>query len=225
MVILTASTATVIPNLEPDWRLRPHTTHSIYSDESIFRQPPSDKVEEAWKRIADIGVLPISYEDVVALGKDPSSVAKAPMNWGQGSEAYLAHLDGIHLLHCLDSMRQSLYYNFHHYHPNGTTEGYHVHLSHCQEALAKHLMCQPSVELITYSWAEEKEFPFPDFDITRKCWNYETLLDWQDQHRIKPMTTEIWQRMRRPNDVKPIPYPILMAEVKNVSRSYFEDNQ
>lgn len=193
-------------------------TYHLHSKESIYRQSPSTKVDAAWDRIATPGVLVITPEEVRNLGKEPNSVAKAPESWGHGSNGHLAHLDGVHLLHCLNSMRKSLYYNFHHYHPDGITKAYFVHLSHCQEALAQHLMCKPSVELITYTWVKDRVPTFPDFDITRKCWNFELLLDWQERNRVKDEHTEKWREELQPGpDVVRLPFPILAQEVLNLT--------
>ena len=152
------------------------------------------------------------------LGKSPSTVIKAPESWNLGSDAHLAHLDGLHLLHCLNAMRKSLHDNFDRYYPDGIPDAHHAHLSHCQEALAKHLQCQPSVELITYSWAEGREIPFPDFDMTRKCYGVEQMLEWQKEHEIVGAGHEKWKELRKPEGVTSLPVPILDDETRNASK-------
>jgi mycotoxin biosynthesis protein UstYa len=102
--------------------------------------------------------------------------------------------------------------------PTGINHVYHSHLSHCQEALAKALMCQPSVEMITYNWVEHQRLPFPDFDITRKCWDFEQLLQWQLENRVESMTQERWKALRKPDDITPLPFPLLMLEAYNITR-------
>ena len=193
------------------------------SPDSIFRQDPSDDVDAAWERAHKIGVLPISSEDVRRLGKDPSTVVQPPASWNLGPDTHLAHLDGLHLIHCLNALRKSLHQNFNRYYPNGMPAAHHPHLSHCQEALAKHLMCQPSQELITYSWAQGVDHPFPDFDITRKCYNFEQLLEWQEEHQIQDMSRQKWEELRRPEDAMLLPTPILTLESLNVSREHEEE--
>lgn len=129
-----------------------------------------------------------------------------------GNNAYLAQFDGVHLLHCLNSLRQSMHYNFPYYHPNGLEPAYASHLAHCQEALAKWLMCQPSMELITYNWVERHQSPFPDFDVTRKCWDYERLLEWQGQHTVRTINDDMWKALRPPKGLKLMKSPILNEE-------------
>jgi hypothetical protein len=159
---------------------------------------------------------------VLHLGKDPSRTVKAPETWGYGPDAHLAHIDGIHMIHCLDSMRKSLYYNFDYYHPNGISDVYASHLSHCVDALVQHLMCKASVDLITYNWVGKQVHPFPDFDITHKCWDFEELLEWQEEHRVQGIK-EKWEALVKPEDVTPGPIPLLMLEAYNVTREEVDD--
>ncbi|KAM3469185.1 hypothetical protein MY8738_010156 [Beauveria namnaoensis] len=180
---------------------------------------PSPQVDSAWARFADMAVIGLTGEQVTKLGKDPALTAKAPPSWGAGNETYLAQLDAVHLAHCLDSMRKSLYYNFHYYYPDGIADVYAAHLMHCQEALAKWLMCQPSMELLTFDWVQGHDGPFPDFDMTRKCWDYGQLLEWQDNHRVQTINTAEWRAMRAPKGAKWKPSPILYQE--SLSRAPF----
>jgi len=212
------TTVIAIDELTPEWGNRKFATNPLDSKESIFRQQPSDDVEAAWARVADLGVLVLKGSDVERLGKNISTVVQAPASWGVGSDAYLGQLDGIHLLHCLNSMRKSLHHNYKHYHPNGTTGAYLTHLGHCQEALAKYLRCQPSLELITFNWVEHQAGPFPDFDITRKCWNFDGLMEWQEKHRVQTINNAVWKALRKPDGLVPLMPPILNSEVSNVTQ-------
>ncbi len=167
-----------------------------------------------WNRVADLGVIGLTQEQLIKLGKDPITSTKAPPSWGIGDGAYIAQFDGIHLMHCLNSMRQALKQNFDYYHPHGIGIAFSAHLAHCQEALAKWLMCQPSMELLTFGWVEKHDTPFPDFDITRKCWDFEQLLEWQDEHRVQSINSEMWKALRAPKGVPLKLSPILNDEAQ-----------
>lgn len=208
-------TAPAIDSFTPKLAVQDFITHPIASNDSVFRQDPSPIVEAAWSHVADLGVIPLTREQVVELGKNPSTVVKAPTDWGAGDDTYLGQLDGIHLLHCLDTMRKSLYHNFHHYHPHGTSASYRSHLSHCQEALAHWLMCRPSLDIITFNWVEKHKAPFPDFDITRKCWDFDQLMAWQDDQRLQAINSERWKELHIPDGVVPNPSPLLNEETLN----------
>lgn len=112
-------------------------------------------------------------------------------------------------------MRKGLHYNFPYYYPHGHSGAYRTHLSHCQEALAQWLMCHPSLELLTFNWVEKHKTPFPDFDITRMCLDFDKLLNWQDEHRVQSVNSGKWKKLRAPGDVVPNSSPVLNEEAQN----------
>lgn len=181
------------------------------TEESVYRQPPSPEVDAAWDRLADIGTHIISSDDVLRLGKDPAKAVRVPDTWGYGPDAHIATLDGIHLVHCLNSIRKSLHINFEYYHKEPLRPEYSPHLTHCVEAVLQHLMCKPSMELLTQNWIERQYAPFPDFAINKKCWDYEAILSWKEQHRVLDIE-ERFDELRPPNGTVAEPLPPLVSE-------------
>lgn len=55
---------------------------------SLFRQDPSEEVDMAWHRLANISPIPISAQDVRNIGYNPDEVAKWPQEYGLGDDAY-----------------------------------------------------------------------------------------------------------------------------------------
>lgn len=53
---------------------------------------------------------------------------------------------------------------------------------HCIENLRQDIMCRGDVAIVTYDWAEGIEDPFPNFNVLRRCRNFEKLLNWVDEH-------------------------------------------
>lgn len=53
---------------------------------------------------------------------------------------------------------------------------------HCIENLRQNIMCRGDVAIVTYDWAEGIEDPFPNFNVLRRCRNFEKLLNWVDEH-------------------------------------------
>lgn len=204
----------------PQWGPRLSAQHTLESNESIWRQSPSDTVDMAWGRVTDVGMLEITRDELVKLGKTTASAVSTPPTWLGVSEniqddgdSYIAIIDGVHLLHCLNSMRKSLYHNYHHYFPNGYPPSFGAHLSHCQETLAHWLMCQPSLEFVTFGWYERRDAPFPDFDITRKCVDFEQILDWQEEHRIRGLTKPMFDALRAPKGTQRRKTPVMYDEI------------
>ncbi|KAF8847408.1 hypothetical protein BDZ45DRAFT_607493, partial [Acephala macrosclerotiorum] len=82
-----------------------------------------------------------------------------------------------HLLHCLNTLRK---YSHPSYYPhlNGTPTLWHsTHRSHCTYLLLQALTCQPCLNVITHNWIQGQEYLFPDFDIERKCVDYDKVWD------------------------------------------------
>ncbi|KAI0162296.1 hypothetical protein GGR57DRAFT_517635 [Xylariaceae sp. FL1272] len=215
---LSRHTAYYSPALEsmmPHWGPRLWAQHVLESNESIWRQPPSDNVDAAWNRVTDVAMLQITREQLLRLGKDPRNAVHTPLEWVNVNEdeRYLAIIDGMHLLHCLNSMRKSLYHNYHHYFPDGYPSSFGAHLSHCQETLAHWLMCQPSIEFISFGWYQRREPPFPDFDITRKCVDFERILDWQNENRIEGLTKPMFDALRPPEEGVRRTAPVMYDEI------------
>lgn len=62
---------------------------------------------------------------------------------------------------------------------------------HCIENLRQDIMCHGDVAIVTYDWAEGIEDPFPNFNVLRRCRNFEKLLDWVDEHRVIVPTSDM----------------------------------
>ena len=57
-------------------------------DNLLLRAAPSPEVDAAWEALTDVGVVIITGEEVLRLGKDPSKTVKAPPEWGTLSLAF-----------------------------------------------------------------------------------------------------------------------------------------
>ena len=102
---------------------------------------------------------------------------------GYGSDAHIAQLDGQHMLHCLNVLRKFAFFEHYYGEEYGSEQTLHplhvAHRSHCLHILLQALTCQPSLNVITHNWMDTQSFPFPDFNIERKCQEHGSILDWQ----------------------------------------------
>jgi hypothetical protein len=189
---------------------------------SIYRQDPSPAVDAAWGRIANVRTAAISRDDVVKLGKDPSIAAKYPPSFGFGPDAFIAEIDVFHQIHCLDALRREIFFD--HYYasrfPDGKPSELHKqHTSHCIYILLQNLMCSASVDVITHRWLDVQKHPFPDFNIQKKCRNFEDVLAWQEKNVVDD---EPYHMLRRPADMKPV---ITSDEFKDIFHQWnYADN-
>jgi hypothetical protein len=57
---------------------------SLFNEDNILlRSTPSPQVDAAWEALADVGVIVITAEEVIRLGKDPNKTVRAPVEWGK----------------------------------------------------------------------------------------------------------------------------------------------
>ncbi|KAG2148148.1 uncharacterized protein EDB93DRAFT_1084986, partial [Suillus bovinus] len=133
---------------------------------SIYRGSPSPEINAAWDRISLDGSRPIrmSHEQLLRTGEKPSPVmVRYPDEYGGG---YMATVEVIHQLHCIDMLRrvswgnESLGHGIHESH-----QDFRIHLDHCIEMLRQIIMCRGDVTMLTYDWVEGVENPFPNFNI------------------------------------------------------------
>jgi len=141
---------------------------------------------------------------VVRLGKDPSKAARFPDDWGFGPEAYMAELDVMHTIHCLNAVRRDVHWR--HYfgekYPDGVFPELHrVHTDHCLYIVLQDLMCHATADMITTPWVDGQLNPFPDFNINRKCRDFEGIVRWHEQTAVTDMVR--YKALRKPEDVVP----------------------
>lgn len=65
-------------------------------------------------------------------------------------------------------------------------------------------MCTASADVLTYNWVQDEPEPVPDFNINRKCRDFETLLQWQHDNML-PDPREKWDEISMPRDFVPLP--------------------
>lgn len=100
-------------DLEPSVKMLNGTYYPPKSGGSIARQQPNPEADAIWDEWELTRVFPITKEDVLKIGKDPSTVAKLEDDiWGLGDDAYAAIFDSYHQIHCLNSLRHIAYGNY-----------------------------------------------------------------------------------------------------------------
>lgn len=156
---------------------------------SFAKELPNKDADSQWERLGEARIFPISRADVIRLGKNPSTALKLEDKiWGLGDDAYAATLDVYHQIHCLNSLRQSIYGTYYH-RPTANANGplddmYEIHLNHCIDLLLQTLQCGGNVNLITLHWYEAQPYPTPDYSINRQCVAFDQLTEWNGKHTI-----------------------------------------
>ncbi|KAM7195062.1 protein of unknown function (DUF3328) domain containing protein [Rhypophila sp. PSN 637] len=183
---------------------RGNTTLLLGPNPSIYRQPPSHEVDLAWDRIGDLRLIPLTAEEVIAIGQDPSSAVKFPPNFGLGPDTYAGRLDVFHQIHCLDALRREAYFD--HYYsgvfpggPKTVSKMHSLHLSHCLEYLLQRIVCQASTDVYTHMWTDGVEHPFPDFSVDHTCKDFEGIKKWHEENAVD---VDRFVALKAPGDAK-----------------------
>jgi len=182
----------------------------------IYREPPSPAVDEAWDRISRPGFFILNAEEIQRLGKDPSVSAKAPKQWGYGSNAYLAQVDVFHQIHCLNVLRREANYDYyfkHIYKDGPPSELHKSHFSHCLHILLQNLMCTANVDVYPFVWMEtQDQGPFPDFNTRHQCRNFDNIMKWQQENEVPQELYKNHTVLLKPDDVDWFPAPKKLKE-------------
>jgi len=100
-------------------------------------------------------------------------------------------LAGLHHLHCLNLVRQSLYYNIDYYRDQGkgafVNEDMIVrhHVSHCVDIIRQQLMCTVDTGLLGQVWWDRSHpKAFVDFNTVHKCKNFDAIRQWAEERQI-----------------------------------------
>ncbi|KAL3466918.1 hypothetical protein BJX64DRAFT_284070 [Aspergillus heterothallicus] len=156
--------------------------------ENVFRQAAGPEVDAAWESLG-INYRPIRVPANEALRSgiavDHVQIAE---EYGGG---YPANIEGFHHLHCLNLLRQSLYYNYDHYKSQGLgafkNNDFIVqkHVSHCLDILRQQLMCTLDTGVLGQVWLyPEHPAPFVDFNTEHRCKNFEAIRRWAEVRQL-----------------------------------------
>ena len=159
----------------------------LEQDDNIYIRQPSRETDDAWNSL-EYGVASwATSKDLRAAGKDPSLSIQLPTSMGLGEDAYPIVVDIKHRIHCLNRIRKDLYFDYY-YHdafPGGNvTELHRLHTNHCLLLLLKSLICAANTDFAAFSWYEEYHQPLADFNIERKCGDFDGIDRWARARRI-----------------------------------------
>lgn len=183
---------------------------ALRDNSSIWRQPPSAEVDAAWNYISAEGleVITVSSSALLQSGKNASECVKAPVSWGEGTDAYIAQVDVFHQIHCLNELRKEIFYD--HYYESPPDELHRAHKAHCIHMLLQTLMCTADVGIISHNWVhnekirEPKTRPMPDFNMVKFCRDFDALLDWAREKGVKDLPRK-WRQLKYTEGTKIVP--------------------
>ncbi|KAH8598700.1 hypothetical protein B0O99DRAFT_505716 [Bisporella sp. PMI_857] len=173
---------------EVDTSIRTATFNGSLLKENVFRQEAGPEVDAAWDSLG-VGYrsLALPASEAAESGFRPDQV-KIHEKYGGG---FPANVEGLHHLHCLNLVRQALYYNYDYYHSRGqgafTNDDNIVrhHVSHCLDIIRQQLICQPDTGLLGQVWWNPSSpTAFVDFNTEHKCKNFDAIRQWAEERQI-----------------------------------------
>ncbi|KAI8298365.1 Cyclochlorotine biosynthesis protein O [Colletotrichum sp. SAR11_240] len=184
----TQTLSTPSPALEAIKYKTPEHYNAEFRQTNKWRGPPgnhSNAVDVAWHEIElGAGGIWVSEEEVNLLNMTDSAELpfhKIPEEKGGG---YLAMLEVFHLLHCLNSLRMGLFYNYEHYKfldEGVPDENIFTHYDHCIDMLRMNLMCYADVTPALF--VDPLSNPLrrdalPNWSSMHTCRDFDAILDW-----------------------------------------------
>ncbi|KAH9229973.1 hypothetical protein K456DRAFT_1899252 [Colletotrichum gloeosporioides 23] len=186
----TQTLSTPSPALEAIKYKTPEHYNAEFRQTNKWRGPPgnhSNAVDVAWHEIElGAGGIWVSEEEVNLLNMTDSAELpfhKVPEEQGGG---YLAMLEVFHLLHCLNSLRMGLFYNYEHYKfldEGVPDENIYTHYDHCIDMLRMNLMCYADVTPALF--VDPLSNPLrrdalPNWSSMHTCRDFDAILDWNN---------------------------------------------
>ena len=174
------------------------------TNESIFRGDPSPEIDAAWDGVAaeHNDAILINSTELKRAGFDPSEYFKMPLEWGHGDDAYPVQIDVFHQLHCLNSVRKQMYYDYYFKEKYGgysPPEFHWKHQKHCLHLVLQGILCHANTEILPHRWVEKEKWPSAQFSIKRQCRNFDKLHSWNMGYAL-PGQRPRWKTLQKPPD-------------------------
>jgi len=152
--------------------------------QSVFQQRAGPEVDNAWLSLG------IQYAEMI-LPEDKAIAAglkgRLRLSDSEGG-GYLALVEVLHHLHCLDLVRQALWWNYPYYREKGKfdfsidDENLRIHVFHCLDTIRQQLMCNADYGVL--GMVHIKDYtPFIDFGTEHTCRNFDDIREWAKAHR------------------------------------------
>ncbi|KAI3401067.1 hypothetical protein diail_778 [Diaporthe ilicicola] len=181
-----ASTSFYSPLLKPTSNAVEYETIKFeggFLSENVYKGRPNKQLDQAWDRIANANLSVVGVEVIDGLGVSRGAVKYSDENGGQ----YMALLEAVHQLHCLNVVRMYTWRDYYEKPENKPVEftdqesTVRLHVDHCIDMLRQVLMCQADVGIVPFYWVKGQG-PSEDFSTTHKCRNFDKIVQWAEDH-------------------------------------------
>ncbi|KAI9833741.1 MAG: hypothetical protein M1819_003474 [Sarea resinae] len=134
------------------------------------------EADELWKEISQDG----PYGWITVQKSDLEKINQTSVRLEDGS-GYLAGVEVFHELHCLNWFRRRMLGREFGPEEDPMPD---YHLAHCLDILRLSIQCHADLSLMPLRWVEGYPFPWPIFQTTRQCRNWDNIMSWTKKHSI-----------------------------------------
>ncbi|KAF7195966.1 hypothetical protein HII31_02728, partial [Pseudocercospora fuligena] len=156
------------------------------------------KVDQLWRELgvhANFITIPVSEGPTHGLDVHRHVILPDKIN---GEDHFIATFEVVHQLHCLDMLRQNLWFNRdwykEHHESDAPVMMKKIHIKspdHCLEMLRHRLMCTADRGLVAWTWASAPYGMIVDFERPHRCRNSKPFSDWVLEHEYPKKTQDI----------------------------------
>ncbi|KAJ5243162.1 uncharacterized protein N7469_001489 [Penicillium citrinum] len=186
-------------------KYHPKSFNGAFLKENIFRQDASPDVDAAWDSLG------VNFRDVrvpeTDAGKSGLALDQVKIKDKYGG-GYPAKVEGFQHLHCLNVLRQGLYYNYDYYHSQGhgvfSTNDYIARrqVSYCLDVLRQQLMCTVDTGVVGQVWMyPENPEPQADLNTRHKCKNFNDIRKWAEDNQLPENPPDDFLQQPGPGDL------------------------
>ncbi|KAI1109342.1 hypothetical protein F5Y14DRAFT_456134 [Nemania sp. NC0429] len=148
------------------------TIDTQFPAKNVYKGTPSAELDDAWSALTNNMHVRISADELEGMNETSISLSDT-------AGGYLAGVDAVHQIHCLNYIRERAYKEYYEELPMAE-----MHLDHCIDSIRQTLMCAPNDGLFMYDWSPQLTGPAPRFISRRKCINWSRLTSWAAERRV-----------------------------------------
>ncbi|KAK2039145.1 hypothetical protein LZ31DRAFT_477229 [Colletotrichum somersetense] len=151
---------------------------SMYTD---FQKRPGLDVDSAWHQLLKCSLLfaETDMNNNIAVQNEDLKILNRTSVLLRGGPGYLAGIDVLHELHCLNIIRENVFSD---YYKQETHDERKQHILHCIDHLRQILMCHGDNTPQTFECLEAKRFTIMKRQSTHVCKKWEPIVNWAHQN-------------------------------------------
>ncbi|GIZ40867.1 hypothetical protein CKM354_000418900 [Cercospora kikuchii] len=150
-------------------------------DQVLYTGTPTKAMDRAWNKLIKHRYFLIDDSEArEAWGPDYEQYYRYP-DTEKRKGGYVAGLDVLHTLHCVNMLRKALYKDYYKEHNHGSKKFQQYHIDHCLDIVRQNIQCNSDLTLIPTRWWDgmgKNGRNFIDSDQVHTCRNFGKIREW-----------------------------------------------